>query len=78
MPSTRYGSFSVDRSNQPLLATPGHHRGIAARDGLHGLCAGEATVTLYTRLLDELHLDDEVRGALLDDYAIYIPRLVRS
>ncbi len=41
-----------------------------------GILAGEASVRLTTRLLAELKLSEEARHALLDDYAIYVPRIV--
>ena len=43
-----------------------------------GALAGAATVALYARLLDELPLDEQGRTIILQDVAIYIPRLIRS
>jgi hypothetical protein len=41
-----------------------------------GDAAGRATVALTRRLLDEVPLSETARSDLVDDYAIYIPRLV--
>ena len=41
-----------------------------------GETAGAATVRLVQRLLGELELGAEIRKALLDDFAIYVPRVV--
>ncbi len=41
-----------------------------------GEAAGQATVALTRRLLDELRLSETARASLLDDYAIYVPRVV--
>ena len=40
--------------------------------------AGEATVLLYTRLLEQMRLSGDSRKALLDDHAFYMPRIVKS
>ena len=41
-----------------------------------GDAAGAATVRLVNRILGELDLTPEARKALLDDFAIYVPRIV--
>jgi hypothetical protein len=42
-----------------------------------GVAAGRATLSLTTRLLRELQLTETARSALLDDYAIYVPRILK-
>lgn len=41
-----------------------------------GETAGAATVRLVTRLLNELDLESTVQKALIEDFAIYVPRIV--
>ncbi len=43
-----------------------------------GLAAGEATALLYDRILRDVTLSPEDRKTLLDDFAFYVPRLVRA
>ncbi|MDJ0974445.1 MAG: sigma-70 family RNA polymerase sigma factor [Planctomycetota bacterium] len=43
-----------------------------------GLAAGEATALLYDRMLRDVPLTDAARKALLDDFAFYVPRLIRT
>lgn len=43
-----------------------------------GLAAGEATALLYDRMLRDVPLSDAARQALLDDFAFYVPRIVRA